>query len=456
MPRLLPIAFCAACTLLVATPAARANPFETYGFGARAIGMGGGFTAAAAGHEALHYNVAGLARAERPSAALGVMASHRSLDVEGAAGRDDWLALVALGLSAPLPLGRAMERRLFAGVAVCLPGDALYDMRLPDDRAPSFPLIGDRDRRLVATAGLAARIFDWWLAGVGVTVLPDVAADVSVDLRQAGGTNDARVRVTPSAALSAGMTFRPLRALSVGVAWRGARHSRVKLAPVRVDVASNLDPVRASIEAQAYAMPHQVALGVEWLPVPEWTVTADVTWSHFGAWQAASPELALCAPCPRDCSDGDCPDYCTSGACSALFRDEVRPASFRDTFAPRVGAEWRPLPGLAVRAGYGFVPSPVPAQTGLTSLIDGHRHAAALGAGWRFADLPDGWPRAIALDAQAQVQVMSRVGWAKSAADADGDGSPDNYRPPEAGGGWPTVAGSALMVGCGLDVRMEF
>lgn len=437
---------------------ALANPLDTYGLGARAIGMGGGFTAAAEGPEALYYNVAGLAGLARPVASVGTLVSHRTFRIEGAPDRDDVLALTQLGLATPLALGRTLERRLFLGLSVSVPTSALYDVVLPDDREPAFPLVGTRDRRLVAAVGLAARVTDWWQVGVGLTVLPDVRADVLVDLRRVGGVNETRVEALPSLAATAGMKFQPIDWLALGLTWRSAHHTRIDLSPVKVDVASNLDPVQAQITATAYSVPHEVALGAEALLGPDWTVAADVTWSHFGGWRVASPTVSLCTPCPRDCSAGDCAPYCTTGVCASLFRDEAPSQAFSDTFAPRAGAEWRPLDGLALRAGYGFVPSPVPAQTGATSLLDGLRHVIALGAGYVFRDLPELWPSTVAVDVHAQAQIMPEVGWAKSTADADADGSPDLYLPAGATSApaWPTVRGSALLWSCGLDVRMEF
>jgi long-chain fatty acid transport protein len=442
----------------VAAVAAQANPLDTYGFGARAIGMGGGFTAAASGTEALYYNPAGLARVDRPLASLGVLTSRRTFRARGAADRDEWLSLVQAGLATPLPLGRLLERRVFLGLALSLPTAALYDVVLPDDRSAFFPLIGDRDRRLVANLGLGARVLDWLQVGAGLTLLPDVHADVLVDLRDVGGLNRARVLVEPVFAGNAGVRAQPWPWLALGLAWRGAQHTRIDLSPVRVDVASNLDPVQASVTAPAYAMPHQVALGAEVTPSPAWTVALDLTWSRFATWQAPSPEVALCAPCPRDCSAGDCPGYCTTGVCAELFRDQAPSAGFHDTSAPRAGLEWRPTEALALRAGYGLVPSPVPAQSGATSFLDGTRHVIALGAGYVFRHLPELFPASLALDAHLQAQVMPAVGWAKDVTDADGDGSPDLYQPKVAGQAttWPTLQGSALLLSAGVDLRVEF
>jgi len=438
--------------------AVTANPLDTFGYTSRAIGMGGGFTAAAEQHEAAYYNLAGIAGLERVTAGAGLLVTGSWFEISGEEQPERWLTLVQLGLAAPLPLGERLSRRLFLGLAVSLPTEGLYHVDLPDDRAPVFPLLGERNRRLSLVGGLAARLFDWWYVGLGVSLLPDVSASVLVDLKGAGGTNTAQIDVDYNVTAVAGMKFRPAEAWSVGLAYRGGHNTRIDLFPVRVDVAANLDPVQARVTAPAYAVPHALALGCEFVPSPDWTLALDLTWAYYGDWRVAAPEVSLCAACPRECSGDDCPEHCRSGACAPVFRDRSPAQRFHDSFMPRAGAEWRPLDGLALRAGYGYISSPVPSQRGFTNLLDGHRHAAAVGLGYTLADLPDGAPASIALDAHVQMQVMPETGWDKDVADTDGDGVPDLYVEPRPDQPqvWPTVSGRAVLLSFGVELRVEF
>src|SRR5690606_40448022 len=53
------------------------------------------------------------------------------------------------------------------------------------------------------------------------------------------------------------------------------------------------------------------------------------------------------------------------------------PPGYRNTFTPRFGAAYAfdvDVYTLTVRAGYAFVPTPVPAQTGVTNFADSNRH----------------------------------------------------------------------------------
>lgn len=435
-----------------------ANPFDTYGVGSESVAMGGAFTAAARGAGAVYYNIAGVADTSDGELRLGFSSSRRWFQVGGASSRTDWLNAAQLSLALPVPLGKILGDRVYVGLATHLPSSELLLVELPDDRAPSFGLLDEQTRRFVLMGGVALRVFDWWKLGLGFALLPDVDAAVAVDLTGVGGTNEASITVDYSVSLIAGTNFRPLPWLGIGLVYRAGNHTQVELSPVRVDVASNLDPVRTNISAPAYATPHQVALGVELLPLPSVRVVTDLTWSGYSAWQHSTPSVSLCAACPRDCSQGDCPDYCTSGSCEEIFEDRARGHDLSDTFSPRLGVEWRLLEDLAFRGGYGFVPSPFPSQDSWTNLLDGDRHVLSTGIGYRLDELGEHLPAALRVDAHLQVQWMPARVAEKAVDDADGDGIPDLYLPPSASGPnlWPSVSGEARLLTLGVDLTLEF
>jgi long-subunit fatty acid transport protein len=72
-----------------------------------------------------------------------------------------------------------------------------------------------------------------------------------------------------------------------------------------------------------------------------------------------------------------------------LVQTDNPPAAFEDTLCGRLGVEYRRPTGRtdwALRAGYAYLPSPVPEQVGLTSFADNDRHTLALGAGATLID----------------------------------------------------------------------
>lgn len=93
---------------------------------------------------------------------------------------------------------------------------------------------------------------------------------------------------------------------------------------------------------------------------------------------------------------------------------------FRTTLSPRLGIEYRKPLNVSeskeniqhqielkewqwvLRGGYGFSPSPVPKQTGLTSYVDSSRHAVSLGGGYRLGK---------ALGVSISVQAAAALHW---------------------------------------------
>ncbi|MDF7823331.1 outer membrane protein transport protein [Pontiellaceae bacterium B12227] len=57
-----------------------------------------------------------------------------------------------------------------------------------------------------------------------------------------------------------------------------------------------------------------------------------------------------------------------------------------DTFTFGLGGSWQALDSLVVRAGYAFIPTPIPDETITHLLPDADRHAISFGLGYRFWD----------------------------------------------------------------------
>ncbi len=98
---------------------------------------------------------------------------------------------------------------------------------------------------------------------------------------------------------------------------------------------------------------------------------------------------------------------------------------FRDTLTPRVGISYDAPLGrhsLALRVGYHWDPSPVPAPRGVTTFIDADRHVASVGAGLILRALGAVIPGAVAVDAFASAQLLpARVVRKDDPTDRTGD-----------------------------------
>jgi long-subunit fatty acid transport protein len=140
--------------------------------------------------------------------------------------------------------------------------------------------------------------------------------------------------------------------------------------------------------------PHKVALGAAIDLSPDLTVSAEVDWVGWSYFQGAVPQLKVLVQL----------------AISPPLIEVLFPQPhFNDQWVPRIGAElrrhFRNL-DFAARIGYAYERSPVPEQTGLTSLADNDRHVLSFGASLGLRDLIKVLPKGLKLDAAMQVHDL--------------------------------------------------
>ncbi|MBM4397511.1 MAG: outer membrane protein transport protein [Deltaproteobacteria bacterium] len=412
---------CAVATLLASAPAA-ANPFDTFGYTSRAIAMGGGFTGAASSYEAAYYNPAGLARLSSPELGLGVLLWRPVLEVNGAVSpANRTRALIDAGLGTPIPLGRGLGNVLFLGVNLAFPGSTLYAIRESPPAEPRFPFLEDRNRRLVFNFAMAVRINRMFSLGAGLSLLPDVMGDVKVDLTESGAENSTSVDVRMHLSPNAGVLIEPIEGLAFGLVWRGANRTYLSI-PVGVKAGEQLNDIDIRVLAFDYSTPHQIALGGAYRRA-RFEVAADLTYSLYRYFEQSSPTVH------RYGADGE-----------IVRTSAVGSRGLRDTWAVRLGGEYRVLEPWTVRAGFGWIQSPVPAQTGETNLLDGDRFTVSFGSGFDLAAI-DGPP----------IRVDAHFAWTGMAANTDAKAAimPENP-------GYPTIRGSGSVFSGGVTAKVRF
>jgi long-subunit fatty acid transport protein len=129
----------------------------------------------------------------------------------------------------------------------------------------------------------------------------------------------------------------------------------------------------------------------------------------------------------------------TGSSVTIKVGSDVGAPGFNDTVNVRMGTsfarDWTGKKGpgnvftTTFRGGYGFVPTPVPDQTGITNYMDSDRHVVSAGVGLRF--FPKSAPGPINIDLGGQYQQLVTRTVQKSAdlvSDTDGDGDPDYPR----------------------------
>jgi len=359
-----------ALSLVVASTAA-ADPLDELGFGAAATGMANARSAVAVGAEAIHLDPAGLALAERPELLVGWQYAHDRLAING----DDADLLDAHGTSLGLAIPvRISGVQLGAGIALYLPDQFLARIQLAPISEPHYVRFESASHRAVVEPAVAIAIGDWAF-GAGVSLLADARSrELVFDVGVVGGEKqgDARldialpVRIAPLA----GVRWRPSPRVELAASFRGELSIDLDL-----DIVANIEvpnvvtgDATVSLRSVSYFTPMRATLGTAIHPRPDLVLTADVTWERWSALGSGVPDLRV---------------LLALDIMPPLVESMREPARFRDIVTPRVGAEWR-TGALRLRAGAGYLPSPVPSQTGITSFADGARVLATTGAGIRI------------------------------------------------------------------------
>jgi len=283
--------------LWLASATADANPLDVYGFGPRAVGMGGGFTGLADDYSALYYNVAGLAWVDRPQFAVGMMVAHPTLGLNlepapGATQRQahDLRALAdrkidvddAVGFT--IGLAYPFNDYLHFGVGVYLPQGLVIRLRPYDSHIPTFVMHENKSRRIVTLVGGSLEPISGFALGAGVELLADSHGvftfpihatndNLSLDPDQPSAKPldvDATLNLDfpLTATPFAGVMVRPLEWLRFGAAYRGSfqwnvrigadigifvQNYRINLADLS-NFAPGLLPIKTTLELYAPAL----------------------------------------------------------------------------------------------------------------------------------------------------------------------------------------------------------
>ncbi len=424
-----------ALALLAVTSAAlprsaRADNFEEFGFGPRAQGMAGAFTALASDSTATYYNPGGLILSRHLNLTGGFSFAHYALSVdtetgagEDAAERIPPLSAFTLGVSSTIPFD--VPDRFAFGLGVFVPTRGLVAIEATTDASrPEWFRYGERHDRLHLLAAGAVKLTDWISVGLGASVFVD--AQGSTD----AGVSDAsfELGLVPDAGLVAGVLLTPADWISFGITYRSELSFKLDF-PVAVQGSSVLE-----VETITFYTPHQVQLGTAVNLGPDLLLTFDLAWY---AW-----------------SGFDTPFLVVSAGDTSLAERQ----RFRDVFSPKLGAEYVTTDWLILRGGYAYRTSSVPDQEDeATNLIDGGRHTFAFGCGFTFGKAPQAVTEApiaeqgsaetieeAMKDASFDVDLFLQLHWHPTVSADKGAGDPT--------GGWE-AGGVILNLGFAVTAR---
>ena len=398
-----------------------ASMVDLYGWGSRASALGGAFTALADDFTAVYYNPAGLMYPRTLETAFpnrkgiqfdfGYVYGEPRLYVQDPNKRrqaEDYGSTTGpyLGITIdPVDFHGTFRRKMFAfGLGLYLPVDHLlyYGRYFPEERR--YPFFYDYSMRFVLLPGIAVEVLPRLSLGLGLQMLARLHTDtlgtvhVSLDrlLSQEalitgriplerenvrlGEFEDLTLNLAPII----GVQYRPTPWIRFGLVYRGENYvNDFGLTNPII----NLGDILAFEQGYQFKFvrfftPHQVFLGIAWLPAPKLTVSLDtgwLDWSDFHDIEASKPD-----------------------------------PSFRDTWMPRLGAEYRWKEVWFFRAGYFYYASPVPEQKGVTNFLDNDRHVFSTGLEWIWKDPPGFWNKPVHLSAYLQYHAVVERHYSKT------------------------------------------
>ena len=317
-------------------------------------------------------------------------------------------------------VGRRLAPNLWAGLGLAIhsPDTQLASISFRPATEPQFVLYEPSLQRLTFDLVGAVRYGPVSVGGGASVALavggPGIGIDIGEDARGARADGKADISLGYQLAPLAGAVLHLGRA-QLGASYRGELAVDLAFESL-VRVALEGNPLNGTttviVRGASGYTPALVNVGARVLVARGLSAFAAVEYAAYSAAPAPIADVTL------DVRLGTTP---------SLREGRFVEPRFRDTLSPKVGVEWRvpapPLPAsffrepprpppgspaapepwrIALRAGYAFVPSPVPAQTGFTSYADSARHGIGIGGAYHFGDVL-GVDLALSLAAQFHV-----------------------------------------------------
>ncbi len=395
--------------LVALTPVlARADVFNTYGYGPRATAMGGAMTAEASDYTAVFYNPALLV--ERKDVNFGfafqfyrMKSDVQSKDLAKPLDLSNATAPDSVGTSVGLlfPLGGKVKNHLALGLGVYLPTAVLLRVNIPSSDTPYWYRYHANPERLILHLGAGIKIVDWLNIGLGVQALADLigsGANVSVDLfSKQINSGDLNAYLATRIAPVFSLALKPIERLRLGVTFKWEMKLNVVI-PAKVDL-EGIGTLGFTVSGVAHYTPHTLNFGAAFDATKDLTFTLDGEWQNWSA--APSPYVGINI-------DLSGPTLEALGLGSALdVTSANRKPGFSDTLGVRAGVEYRVSERFAARGGAFLRPTPVPKQdTPGTNLMDNTAIGLTGGIGFNFADPLEIFAHPVQIDIAGQAQFI--------------------------------------------------
>ena len=390
--------------------AARANPADIFGYGARGIAMGGAQVAATDDGAAAYYNPARLVRGDLIHIDVGYQFAKPRVGTTEDTFAVDTSRGLAFDIAVP---GKIAGARLAIGAALFIPDQHVTRTRTLPEARPRYLAYDNRPQRLMLAAVGAIEIIPGLSIGGGVAYMS--SAKGTIELRGLLGFPDAEASDLDLAINAdvetiryghAGLAWRALPWLELGASYRGGFRLVSDLTvKVRGDIgAPGQPPVVADGHLDLRSVfldlfqPMQITVGAAAQISSRWLVALDVAYHRWSVFENPTSRITI---------ELDIKDF--NDLVNIPPQRPLAPANLNDIVVPRLGVEYtRPWNGrtLALRGGYVYEPSVAPEQRGETNFLDNDKHTLTAGAGVDWPGIGAVISQPVSLDAVVGVTLL--------------------------------------------------
>ena len=373
-------------------PTSHAGPCQAFGFGGRAIAMGGAVAASSADYAAMFYNPAGVAFAEGPTLGAGFVYGSPDLRINGEEQDVDPIRAFQVGGSLPLGSSKYLGR-ITLGLAVHIPTSTAMTLGAEDPAKPHFVLYSIDPQRTAVYLGGSVRILPSLSIGGGVSILAEAELNLNLSLLSSSFiTHNSPTKYNFDPIF--GIKFKPTKSLALAAVYRESKTATLK-PELKIFVGDEQILPTVTIFNQFNYEPREAVVAAMYSFRERLVVEVDVTWMDYSNYQVSTPKYEF---------EEEVPDWVKTLLSMNNFPDP----EFKDIFVPRLGTEFMVNKYFTLRGGYYYQASPVPDQRGITNYVDADKHVISIGGGVKAFLPPKILERPIHIDFVFQAQILQK------------------------------------------------
>lgn len=309
---------------------------------------------------------------------------------------DTFIGVIAL----QVPLSKTSKKPIHVGLHFSTPIEHMILMETQDPFLPQYSMYLADSQRVGAMFSLAKGLSEKLAVGLGLDMFLSAAASETARL-PSGGNSTSRMKMTAKPGFSPviGLSYKFSDEWSSALVWRDKKDYRIEMALTNsINILSTPSPLLMSLNGSLYYDPMTVSLGVS-RQMERHAFEIGARYEHWETFSGTAIQMNF-------------------GNFQSSLSQNLPDSRFHNVINLLAGYEYQASDSDDIRLGYGFLPSPVPHQTGDTNYLDSDRHVLSLGYGKTLT--PEFVGGRLSLDAAAFVHLLRTKEIVKVSSDSIG------------------------------------